>query len=298
MQQKFKIFIFSLHLLPRNMVPVVIYLISEYDQCPHRHPILPIWIHLCHLFFFVLLKVSKRWWHSVGHPIQKSMHSQKWRQFISTVYSPTIYLLIPHDNWLHFKSDATIHAITVEKSVHREQPGYFVLHPKRNNRRFLFLVASRQIDALQIEIIEASLIRTARRVFTIVRGWIPIPRRISPLLTTNNAGTSPLMYPVLNASSPRPFPFLSVPFWPLSRVTAEQPLSRVADAFSLRGNLSRLSDVFLSVKVCRVCVRGSPARYVCRSGGEVAAQRKGFHRDSFFSRRITAIRMRLAPWQH
>lgn len=74
--------------------------------------------------------------------------------------------------------------------------------------------------------------------------------------------------------------------------------------FLPRGNLSRLSDVFVSANVCRVCVRTRerertpPAGRRVRPGGEVAARRKGFRRDSFYSRRITAIRVQLARRQH
>lgn len=80
----------------------------------------------------------------------------------------------------------------------------------------------------------------------------------------------------------------------------------MADAFSPGQFIKPLSDVFVSVKVWRtvacmcmcVCARAryasaapvhvrTGAALVCRC--EVAARRKGFHRDSF-SRRITAIR--------
>lgn len=111
------------------------------------------------------------------------------------------------------------------------------------------------------------------------------------------------MYPVLNASLLSPLPFLSVSFLgPFSRAP---PNSLEWPMLFLPGNLSSLSPMFLCLskyggrsraRVC-VCARYASAApsvhvrtgaaLVCRS--EVAARRKGFHRDSF-SRRITAIR--------
>lgn len=113
-----------------------------------------------------------------------------------------------------------------------------------------------------------------------------------------------MMYPVLNASLFSPFPFLSVSFLgPFSRAP---PNSLEWPMLFLPGNLSSLSPMFLCLskyggrlRVCVcVCMRAryasaapvhvrTGAALVCRC--EVAARRKGFHRDSF-SRRITAIR--------